>query len=170
MLTRWVDIKTKAIARIVSARIARPKKLELGPCWHDLHQACLSGSSFTVPRWSDKLLAFVSVALCEVERIQESGGVPRCFLTFDFCQQLHARSFGCKCVSGGHWPMIPASSWSCWKVSTADNKVTWLILPVVLCLSQRLSHACLSKQLYTVKLRTAHYISNNLCDGFLLHG
>ena len=31
---------------------------------------------------------------------------------------------------------------------------------------------CMSKykQLYTVKLRTAHYISNNLFDGFLLHG
>jgi hypothetical protein len=26
----------------------------------------------------------------------------------------------------------------------ADNKVTWLILPVVICLSQRLSHACVS--------------------------
>ena len=25
-----------------------------------------------------------------------------------------------------------------------DNEVTWLILPVVICLSQRLSHACLS--------------------------
>src|SRR5206468_12872394 len=25
-----------------------------------------------------------------------------------------------------------------------DKKVTWLILPVVICLSQRLSHACLS--------------------------
>ena len=31
---------------------------------------------------------------------------------------------------------------------------------------------CMSKykQLYTVKLRTAHYISNNLFDGLLLHG
>ena len=31
---------------------------------------------------------------------------------------------------------------------------------------------CMSKykQLYTVKLRTAHYISNNLFDVFLLHG
>ena len=28
--------------------------------------------------------------------------------------------------------------------SHADNKVTWLILPVVICLSQRLSHACVS--------------------------
>jgi hypothetical protein len=63
------------MARIVSARIARPQKLELSSCWHDLHQMCPSGSSFTVPRWSDKLLAFVLVALCEVEGIQESGGV-----------------------------------------------------------------------------------------------
>jgi len=31
-----------------------------------------------------------------------------------------------------------------------------LILPVVICLSQRLSHACLSISLYTVKLRMAH--------------
>jgi len=31
-----------------------------------------------------------------------------------------------------------------------------LILPVVICLSQRLSHACLSTDLYTVKLRMAH--------------
>jgi hypothetical protein len=33
---------------------------------------------------------------------------------------------------------------------------TWLILPVVICLSQRLSHACLSISNYTVKLRMAH--------------
>lgn len=33
---------------------------------------------------------------------------------------------------------------------------TWLILPVVICLSQRLSHACLSTNFYTVKLRMAH--------------
>ena len=29
-------------------------------------------------------------------------------------------------------------------VRVADKEVTWLILPVVICLSQRLSHACLS--------------------------
>jgi hypothetical protein len=34
--------------------------------------------------------------------------------------------------------------------------VTWLILPVVICLSQRLSHACLSISNYTAKLRMAH--------------
>jgi len=37
-----------------------------------------------------------------------------------------------------------------------------LILPVVICLSQRLSHACLSISFCTVKLRTAHYNSYNL--------
>src|SRR5436190_12429312 len=34
--------------------------------------------------------------------------------------------------------------------------VTWLILPVVICLSQRLSHACLSISNCTAKLRMAH--------------
>jgi hypothetical protein len=33
---------------------------------------------------------------------------------------------------------------------------TWLILPVVICLSQRLSHACLSTRLKTARLRMAH--------------
>ena len=33
---------------------------------------------------------------------------------------------------------------------------TWLILPVVICLSQRLSHACPSISDFTVKLRKAH--------------
>ena len=37
-----------------------------------------------------------------------------------------------------------------------DTIGTWLILPVVICLSQRLSHACLSISNYTVKLRMAH--------------
>jgi len=31
-----------------------------------------------------------------------------------------------------------------------------LILPVVICLSQRLSHACLSTRLKTARLRMAH--------------
>ena len=59
-----------------------------------------------------------------------------------------------------HWMVIP----------TVEMQVTWLILPVVICLSQRLSHACLSISLNTVKLRTAHYISYSLFDGFFLQG
>jgi hypothetical protein len=41
---------------------------------------------------------------------------------------------------------------------------TWLILPVVICLSQRLSHACLSTRLNTVKPRIAHYNSHRLLE------
>ena len=41
--------------------------------------------------------------------------------------------------------------------SRGERIVTWLILPVVICLSQRLSHACLSiNTSYCVKLRMAH--------------
>ena len=44
----------------------------------------------------------------------------------------------------------------CARVRQPFRVVIWLILPVVICLSQRLSHACLSINLYTVKLRMAH--------------
>ena len=40
----------------------------------------------------------------------------------------------------------------------------WLILPVVIRSSQRLSHACLSSSTCTVKLRMAHYNSYSLFD------
>ena len=41
---------------------------------------------------------------------------------------------------------------------------TWLILPAVICLSQRLSHACLSTSRIMVKPRMAHYNSHCLLD------
>ena len=46
----------------------------------------------------------------------------------------------------------------------------WLILPELMCYSQRLSHACLSINDLTVKPRTAHYNRYNLLDldGILL--
>ena len=37
-----------------------------------------------------------------------------------------------------------------------QRRDTWLILPVVICLSQRLSHACLSTSPSMVKPRMAH--------------
>ena len=40
--------------------------------------------------------------------------------------------------------------------ASCSSDRTWLILPVVICLSQRLSHACLSISLHTAKLRMAH--------------
>lgn len=38
----------------------------------------------------------------------------------------------------------------------------WSILPVVIRSSQRLSHACVSLNRFSVKLRMAHYISYSL--------
>ena len=42
------------------------------------------------------------------------------------------------------------------RLPTHVRTATWLILPVVICLSQRLSHACLSTSLTKVKPRMAH--------------
>jgi hypothetical protein len=71
--------------------------------------------------------------------------------------------------NGPSWgPIVtssPAPSYSGQDISA--QIVTWLILPVVICLSQRLSHACLSISVYTVKLRMAHYISYHLLDDTL---
>ena len=47
---------------------------------------------------------------------------------------------------------------------------TWLILPVVICLSQRLSHACLSISFHTAKLQMAHYNSCDFFEGHCLLG
>ena len=41
-------------------------------------------------------------------------------------------------------------------LQATDLHITWLILPVVICLFQRLSHACLSIRSCTAKLRMAH--------------
>jgi hypothetical protein len=42
------------------------------------------------------------------------------------------------------------------RTNVGRKEATWLILPVVICLSQRLSHACLSVNEFIVKLRMAH--------------
>ena len=60
-----------------------------------------------------------------------------------------ARIHNCFCPSSGGIRPGP-------RVPGITTVVTWLILPVVICLSQRLSHACLSISNYTVKLRMAH--------------
>ena len=66
------------------------------------------------------------------------------------------KTYSCSFGGFGHWMSLTI--------------VIWLILPVVICLSQRLSHACLSISNYTAKLRMAHYISYSLFDSTLLLG
>ena len=100
----------------------------------------------------------------------------------------------------GRWRLLPGEEWSrpqmsrggnsatvsSYLIELADNRFapgvysyalrgralveTWLILPVVICLSQRLSHACLSISFYMAKLRMAHYNSYSLFDGRSLLG
>ena len=55
-----------------------------------------------------------------------------------------------------HRAMVNDPAASGRSANLALKVVTWLILPVVICLSQRLSHACLSISNCTAKLRMAH--------------
>lgn len=48
--------------------------------------------------------------------------------------------------------------------STLNKEAPWLILPVVICLSQRLSHACLSASRIKAIPRMAQYISFGSLD------
>ena len=59
-------------------------------------------------------------------------------------------------VSVARQRRVPVSSKGIGIHRSRRGIVTWLILPVVICLSQRLSHACLSISTSTVKLRMAH--------------
>ncbi len=59
----------------------------------------------------------------------------------------------------------------CWKLDMGWQQ-SYLVDPASSHMLVSKIKPCMSKykQLYTVKLRTAHYISNNLFDGSLLHG
>jgi hypothetical protein len=82
---------------------------------------------------------------------------------------IHVRfCVGSKKKIRGFWGVRRVSC--SFRLEASDSSVTlvtWLILPVVICLSQRLSHASLSISICTVKLRKAHYISYSLFDGAL---
>jgi hypothetical protein len=58
------------------------------------------------------------------------------------------------------------------KALTTDTYKSYLVDPASSHMLVSKIKPCMSKykHLYTVKLRTAHYISNSFFDGFLLHG
>ena len=60
---------------------------------------------------------------------------PRSRITSHRCVRLSS------CLSAVRSNTLRFCEWARWQ---SDKTVTWLILPVVICLSQRLSHACLS--------------------------
>lgn len=79
-----------------------------------------------------------------------------------------------------HTPRRPLAALSVWvsvlRVSSrrfpGTDQQSYLVDPASSDMLVSKIKPCMSKykQLYTVKLRTAHYISNNLFDGTLLHG
>ena len=69
------------------------------------------------------------------------------------------------------WSAIRLFLWDndAWQHDCYDrsrDSETWLILPVVICSSQRLSHACLSSFVNCHELRWAHYICRNCFGNF----
>ena len=66
-----------------------------------------------------------------------------------FDLRFEAREFFSGLVLGARWARRGTRS-------EVGRLVPWLILPVVICLSQRLSHACLSASHIKVKPRMAH--------------
>ena len=63
------------------------------------------------------------------------------------------------------WPFFIAElSWAICRSQWSEASKTWLILPVVICLSQRLSHACLRISFNTTNLWRALYNSHSLND------
>ena len=122
-------------------------------------------------------LAYVSCTLARFaapadRRIQGVAKVPA--NTESCCGTLESSPFrgelgsktatdGCGSVRPVSWPAPtsgrPSYRFARFGAAPAEGAATeaiWLILPVVICLSQRLSHACLSVNFYTVKLRMAH--------------
>ena len=145
MFTRWVDIETKTMSNDCIDNY-RSRKLELGFCCCDLHQALSSGSSLAVPQLLSGAVSFCVGRACgRLKEFKSQVVSSRRNLTIDFRQQFTPCGFRVARVLSSKWKILLCSSRTRRGLLFAvDNKVTWLILPVVICLSQRLSHACLS--------------------------
>ena len=73
MFTRWVDIKTLTIINDCFGNY-RSRKLELGFCCCDLHQALSSGSSLAVPQLLSGAVSFCVGRACErLEEFKSQG-------------------------------------------------------------------------------------------------
>ncbi len=107
-----------------------------GGCWVSEHWSSTFGLC-----GSPALSHIVSLALSQGSASAESWRGFACGLLI-LCRP---------CRWGARAEAPPSSTCLC-----AGSIETWLILPVVICLSQRLSHACLSISFYTAKLRMAH--------------
>ena len=107
-----------------------------------------------VPRTNPKELTEHGDGRGDVGRDDLFAACDRCFHGIDLTKTLSI--FHCKTARVVQ--RDSAKQWVLAAPSVLPNATigTWLILPVVICLSQRLSHARLSINFYTVKLRMAH--------------
>ena len=117
---------------------APPVALNDGQLWSEMRQRKPKSHSFastflvTFPTSTFYTPRFACGCLS-----QESGRLRRCVSHLSFwCGVSRVQFAAVRCAS--------ASGLSPPERALADKTVTWLILPVVICLSQRLSHACLS--------------------------
>ena len=90
----------------------------------------------------------------------QSGAAPWCRTIAKLCAVQTTVCHESEVLRHPCGPATAAASRRPWpgaaRVEGPVSAATWLILPVVICLSLGLSHACLSISIYTAKLRTAH--------------
>ena len=88
-----------------------------------------------------------------------------CFCFVDLKTILNQKHYHCDCFLL-FVPEKPTSN------NKTDTYKSYLVDPASSHMLVSKIKPCMSKykHLYTVKLRTAHYISNSFFDGFLLHG
>ena len=144
----------------------------LSDCWYSMRgvalQVCSKEASEThvLPAPSSPSECWWWYTSCEIPHM--SGGLQSTFIRSERGSLLRSgrpRLYEWTVLLHMYWPLVWARGPGYrWKIAT------WLILPVVIRSSQRLSHACLSINTCTLKLRTAHYTSFDLFDSPLLLG
>ena len=181
MQTRWVYIRLNSFVdpgstHVPSLRLSSNMSVE--PC---LHQTCSSGK--LREDFVNSSHALYCGSCSERMKKPKNQTALQPFRYFDFVILLHAKLVvrlwyaswrACPIV----WThalvedqLLRPKCWCCVLLAVRWQQ-SYLVDPASSHMLVSKIKPCMSKykQLYTVKLRTAHYISNNLFDGFLLHG
>ncbi len=162
MITRWVNIEpTNLWIRQLQSL------LQCRACL--LYDSLQKALFFRKPRDWGNLLAML---LCMMNNVGEVSEKPKSPVTslasyrFWRLSIITPRSFGFLRVNERSFSQLTLVRWVLFR------QKSYLVDPASSHMLVSKIKPCMSKykQLYTVKLRTAHYISNYLFDGFLLHG
>ena len=127
-------------------------------CVWEVRRALLPGGGTTLwappPQWrSEEESTFEEIFLCfRIDGETPVLAVRWYAISVAYCAKI-LKSFP---GSGSLVSLAKGALWRTFSFCHVCPIATWLILPVVICLSQRLSHACLSTNFYIVKPRMAH--------------